>query len=392
MHGVAARATVERMTRPRSTDWSDALLDAKRGEGDPSADAVVAAIFADGAEAARRVNELLRDLVDNDDVPAASLPAEVRDYFLAGELPAWADRDAIELASQVFHRHAPAIVLLLHTAALPTCYAGRKGVQVLARTGQIHSNTQRRILETAQFVIDVMAPGGLLQDPQRFGAGLRSAQKVRLMHATIRHFLRHDPTWDPAWDTPINQEDLAGTMLSFSAVTLHGLERLGIDLTVAEREAYLHTWNVIGALLGVDPALMPVDYHAAMRLGAAIVRRQHAPCPEGQMMTRALLDYLEYTLPGSALDGLPALLMHDLDPAVAAILGVERPAMHPRWILAMRTFGGIDDELGDHSAFLRRAAAFTGRLTLQGLLLAYRGPRRAPFRIPLALRETHRIL
>lgn len=379
------------MTGPCGSDWSDALLDAKRGEGDPSADAVVAAIFAGGAGEVGRVNELLRDLVDNDDLPAASLPAAVRDYFLAGELPAWADRGAIERASEVFHRHAPAIVLLLHTVALPTCYAARKGVQVLARTGQIHSNTQRRILETAQFVIDVMAPGGLLHDAERFGAGIRSAQKVRLMHATIRHFLRHDPTWDPAWDAPINQEDLAGTMLSFSALTLNGLERLGIDLSAAEREAYLHTWNVIGALLGIDPALMPVDYHAGLRLGAAIARRQHAACPEGQMMTRALLDYMEYNLPGSALDGLPALLIHDLDPAVAAILGVERPPMASRWLLAMRTIGGVDDEMGDHSAFIRRAAAFTGRLTLQGLLLAYRGPRRAPFRIPLALRETHRI-
>lgn len=379
------------MRGPSATEWSDELLDVKRGEGDPPADAVVATIFADGPAGAARTSELLRDLVDNDDVPAAALPAAVRDYFNAGELPTWADPAAIELAGELFHRAAPLIVLLLHTAALPFCYAGRKGVQVLARTGRIHSNTQRRILETAQFVLDVMAPGGLRRDPDRFGAGIRSAQKVRLMHATIRRFLGHDPTWDPAWDSPINQEDLAGTLLAFSALTLRGLEHLGFDLSADEREAYLHTWNAVGSLLGVDPGLMAADYEAALRLGAAIARRQHAPCPEGHSMTRALIEYMEYNLPGSALDGLPAALIHDQNPPIAALLGVERPRLDGRWLGAIRTVSGLVDEALDQSAFIRRASEVAGRLTLQGLLLAYRGPRRAPFRIPLALREAHRI-
>lgn len=380
------------MGGPSITEWSDEVLDRKRDEGDPGADAVIGVIFDGGEGVAFAVNQLLRDLIDNDDVPDAALPPPVRDYFVSAELPTWADRDAIALASEVFHRHAPLVVLLLHCVALPFCYAGRKGVQVLARTGRIHSTTQRRILETAQFVMDVMAPGGLDRDPARFGAGIRSAQKVRLMHATIRRFLRRDPTWDPDWGTPINQEDLAGTLLAFSGLTLDGLEKLGVDLDDDEKRAYVHTWNVVGALLGVDEAVMAPDIAAARRLGDTIARRQHAPCEEGVMMTRSLLDYMEYSLPGSALDGLPSLLLHELSGArIAALLGVERPALHGRWMGVLRLMSGLGDDVTDTSTLLRSAAALTGRLTLQGLLYAYRGPERAPFRIPLTLRHAHGI-
>ena len=52
----ALQLSLDTLGRDRGDEPNEqrALLDAKRGEGDPSADAVVAAIFADGAEAARR--------------------------------------------------------------------------------------------------------------------------------------------------------------------------------------------------------------------------------------------------------------------------------------------------------------------------------------------------
>lgn len=371
-------------------DFDANFLETQRSVGDPPADAVIAELFAGGTGVVVATGRLLRDLVDNDDVPVASLPAPVREYFAGGALPTWADRAAIARSSELFHRLAPQIILLLHTMSLPYCYAARRGVQVLARTGRLQSGTQRRVLETAQFVLDVLAPGGLDHDPERFGAGLRSAQKVRLMHATIRHLLRADRTWDPGWGTPINQEDLAGTLISFSGVILSGLGRLGVDLDPRERDDYVHTWNVVGSLLGVDERLMAADAGAGDRLIARIAERQHETCPEGQMMTRALLDYMEYNLPGNALDGLPALLLHECaGPKLAAILGVERPKLSPRWMRVLATMGAAADDAADESALLRRASAATGRLLLGALLLAYRGGERSSFSIPLTLRQAH---
>ncbi len=370
----------------------DDFLATQRHVGDPLADQIVADMFAQGSGGVENINLLLRNLVDNDDVPSAALPASVREYFVATDLPAWADHAALDRASELFFRYAPQIVVLLHVLALPTCYAARAGVQVLVRTNRMQSNTQRRVIETAQFVLDVMAQGGLFRDEKKFGAGLRSAQKVRLMHATIRRFLQHDPTYDPAWGVPVCQEDLAGTLYTFSAVTLSGLEKLQIDLTDTEKSDYIHTWNVVGHLLGVDHRFLAPDYTTCMELSRAIGRRNQAACPEGQLMMRSLLDYLEYSLPGNALDGLPSLLVHELAGSeIAEMLAVKKPDMSPRWLSALRSFGGIFDDLGDNIGFVRHASALAGRLTLQGMLLSYRGPQRLPYNIPLALREAHKI-
>jgi hypothetical protein len=370
----------------------DDFLAAQRLVGDPVADQVVADMFALGTSGVEQINALLRDLVDNDDVPSLSLPASVREYFMATDLPAWADRGAIDRASEFFYRYAPQIVTILHVLSLPTCYAARPGVQVLVRTNRMQSNVQRRVIETAQFVLDVMAQGGLYQDEKQFGAGIRSIQKVRLMHATIRRFLQQDPTYDASWGVPVCQEDLAGTLYTFGAVTLSGLEKLNIDLTAAEKADYIHTWNVVGHLLGIDSRFLHPDYETCMEVSRAIGRRNNAACPEGQLMMRSLIEYLEYTLPGTALDGLPSLLIHELaGTEIAEILAVKKPAMSSRWLSAMRALGGISDDLGDTFNFVRHATAVAGRLTLQGMLLSYRGAQRMPYNIPTALRETHKI-
>lgn len=370
----------------------DAFLATQRSVGDPVADQVVADMFAQGPSGVSAINLLLRDLVDNDDIPSKSLPPSVREYFLATDLPPWADRAAIDRASEFFFRYAPQIVILLHVLALPTCYAARPGVQVLARTNRMQSNTQRRVVETAQFVLDVMATGGLYRDETQFGAGVRSAQKVRLMHAAIRRFLRHDPSYDPAWGVPICQEDLAGTLYTFSAVTLWGLEKLAIELTETEKSDYMHAWNVVGHLLGVDQRLLVPDYETGLEISRTIGRRNNGACPEGQMMMRSLIDYLEYSLPGTALDGLPSLLVHELaGPEIAEMLAIKRPDMTPRWLSAIKTIGRVLDDLGDNLAFMRHATAVAGRLTLQGMLLTYRGAQRLPYNISTSLQEAHKI-
>ncbi len=61
----------------------------------------------------------------------------------------------------------------------------------------------RCVFETAQLVVDGMTEGGLEPHAQ----GVRTAQKVRLMHAATRYMFRHDPEdqWDAhALGQPIN--------------------------------------------------------------------------------------------------------------------------------------------------------------------------------------------
>src|SRR5262249_52930088 len=141
-------------------------------------------------------------------------------------MPRWADGRALARSQEHFTRHGPWIILALHCASLPYCYGAAKGVKALYLTDKFQRTPWRRLLNTAQFLIDVMAIGRFTPD----GHGLRSAQKVRLVHAALRLRLTRDGRWDPAWGVPINQEDLAGTLLSFSIVVLDALEKLDLEI------------------------------------------------------------------------------------------------------------------------------------------------------------------
>jgi antitoxin component of MazEF toxin-antitoxin module len=221
----------------------------------------------------------------------------------------------------VFAEHGPEVLVLLCCYSLPSSYAARKGVQVLYRTAYLAKRPNRRLFETAQMIVEVMSPGGL--GPR--GRGLRSAQKVRLMHAAIRHLILTD-TRQP-WDTaalgvPINQEDLLGTLMTFSWIVLDGLARLGVRLAPADQQAYLEAWLVVGALMGIEPALLPKTVAEAQAVTALIERRQVAASPEGREMMAALLHMMQTNVP-AAFQTVPACLIREfLPPDVAGFLGV----------------------------------------------------------------------
>ena len=66
-------------------------------------------------------------------------------------------------------------------------------------------------------------------------------------------------TWDVRENgVPINQEDMMGTLLSFSTNVLETIEKIGSPfLTRREKEAYLHLWRYIGYLIGVQEDVNP---------------------------------------------------------------------------------------------------------------------------------------
>ena len=76
--------------------------------------------------------------------------------------------------------------------------------------------------------------------------------------ATIAESLAQPTTpWKTdTWGQPVNQEDLAYTLLTFAYLIPYGLERWGCRWTLAEKEAFLHLWKTAGYLLGVHPTLL----------------------------------------------------------------------------------------------------------------------------------------
>ena len=68
--------------------------------------------------------------------------------------------------------------------------------------------------------------------------------------------------WDcQKYGVPINQEDIAVTLLAFSVNVLYGIElSLGRPLPAQEMADYLHLWRLIGWLMGLDEQINPCSH------------------------------------------------------------------------------------------------------------------------------------
>ncbi len=357
--------------------------------GDPLADCVIENLFANNS--IDSVNSLMRSLVLNEYPEPSTLPPIVADYVQQlDQLPDWADMGKIEIAQQIFWKYGPRLILVLHCYALPFCYAGRKGVQVLALTGRLSGNSTRRILETAQLLVDVMSEGGLTA-PE--GRARRTLQKVRLMHAAVRHLIERQPTWKPDFGKPVNQEDLAGTLMAFSWISLEGLRRLGIVLTDDEWTAYLHCWQIVGHQLGLRDDMIPADNGSAGALCAAIARRQFASCAEGISMTKALVESIQYQLPGNLFDGAPALLIrYFLGDEHASLLGIQKTMLEQIGLssaltLPLQAGGEALSDLTHNAQAMALIAEQLGKLLINSIVLVERGGNRPTFTIPKELKQ-----
>ena len=367
-----------------SSRWSDAVLDEARRRGDPPADAVVASLFADrGIDAVRG---LMAQLVMDDAFVPEALPADLRAYLDATDVPDLRDAATIAAGERVFAVHGPEILMVLCCSSLPSSYSARKGVQVLHRTAYLAKRPTRRLFETAQMIIDVMSPGGL----SATGRGLRTAQKVRLMHAAIRHLVQHDPArpWDlDELGLPINQEDLLGTLMTFSWLILEGLETLGVPLDPAEQAAYTATWMHVGAVMGIEPALIPTTVEGTEWLTRAIERRQVAASDEGREMTVALLDMMDANVPAPLRSVPPGLIREFLPADVADFLGVPSHRLEEVLQSAaehlVRPFERLYDRVAGRHVAVR---SFAIRM-LQGMQAVELGDRRANFSVPDSLSD-----
>lgn len=330
-------------------DLSDMPSPALRA--DPPADDTVARMLAGAqgpTEIAERIAAINRELVrwdtngglsswqPHDDLdPRAA--AALTDYLARCQgLPDWAEPARIARAEALFMDMSMLSCTLLFCASLPECYVLPDLSAVLHVSGQLEAHTDYRVRSTAAMIFPVMLAGGLTTPA---GGGVAQTLKVRLIHATIRHLILRGSPADaldagpaqrlaPAggglyhvlyalgWDTartglPCNQEELAYTLLTFNYVYLRGLRTLGLGLDAADEEDYLHTWNVLGHVLGIERDLMAttmaqaeLDF-AAMQARGRLMARRPDPRPA---LAADLMQAMEDEIPLRILKPLPTLL------------------------------------------------------------------------------------
>jgi hypothetical protein len=371
--------------------WTHAFMNELRMKMDPLADTVIERLFTESQ--VDSVNQLMRTLAENDALPSSRLPPYVREYLAQtqADVPRL-DPEKLRQGQELFERFGPEVMMILGFYSLPAAYAARKGVQVLYRTGLLHKHPVRRIFETAQLVLDVMSTGGL----EPGGRGVRTAQKVRLMHAAVRYMIRHDARhpWDAQeLGQPINQEDLAGTLMTFSYVVLEGMRMLHLQLTREQQESWLYCWAAVGHILGVDPRLVPARLEEARELTFLIRERQVAPSQEGVAMTASLVEGLKQLMP-DLLEGLPESTIHfflDQDQwqgrNVADMLQVARPDWTAFIPHTVKHLAGWVDRVGDTHVIVARVLRSLSKGLVEGMLRVANRGQRTPFSIPTHLQE-----
>ncbi len=295
-----------------------APLQSARERGDQPADELVQSILrTEGASGYNHIIDLMHKLSQSPDlltITSSNLASQLRTYpesllhyFSPAEAPDWVSAEKLQLASDVWHENKLAIIGILYAGSLPFCYLSHKGIPALYATDKLKNEDYifQRIYETGLFLEAVLSEGGfkLVQDipavPEtgspaqpseedspppgnRYlsGPGYMTSKKIRFLHATMRYMLTQNPQegapgWNQqAYGTPINQEDLAYTLLTFAYVIPIGLDHWGCFLTPAQCEAFLHLWRVVGHTIGIEAGLLPETWAEAKDLFETIRSKQ----------------------------------------------------------------------------------------------------------------------
>jgi hypothetical protein len=282
-------------------------MDALRRSGDELADAVVATLFERGEVGT--FNSLMRYVSTTGQELPEGLPGVAREYLrVTATPPDWVDWDEMEKARLFFIDNNVHISTALSFASMPACYLVPHVARLLSATHGLNYPS-KRMAETGQFTVYLMRPDAF----EAGGRFVPAAQKVRLLHAAIRHHLTRENRWDTdTLGVPICQEDMIGGQMFFSLLVLDSLHRLGIHMSAEGAHAYYYAWRVVGAILGVDQAAVPTTLEDARQFLDAYMLRHMGPSEEGAHLTRQLIDLYEDVVPGTLLDPVVSALIRYL--------------------------------------------------------------------------------
>lgn len=277
------------------TKYADTQLDKMRYTCDPIADAV----------AARVERQRPSHMIDEVFARAKSEGGAFSDYVEhAHTVPAWVNWDAIEHARHVNLAFANVRAIALLVSSLVEGYSLSKAAHVLISTGRLHQDVLKRVYETSQMTHNINVPDGIRPGHP----GHRTIMEVRLLHAMVRKYLKQRG-WDTALhDEPINQEDMAFTIIEFDYLAMRGMERMGARLSADDKSAMQQLWRYAAYLNGVDECMIPASLDEEIYQYDRIRTRQYNPNEESRQLATAVIT----ALAGQPPFNLPAALLFEL--------------------------------------------------------------------------------
>ena len=298
-------------------ELNDHILDKCRELGDPEADNLVQELFD------RNIPDRFYAIMK---VPLAELKAfksghEPLDRFLLArpEEPTWLDKEKLVMAGKFYETYAQEVMMFLGAVSLPYCYAAFPGNKVLYLSEKMAKKPGKRLLDTASFVIQVCSQGAF--DTSRMG--FMAVQQTRLIHAMIRHHLRHHKEWDLADGIPVNMEDMAGTNLAFSYKAVSSFSKVGLRPSEEQLNAFLHLWKWIGYQMGIPETVLPENMVEAVVLEKAIIRRNFRVSEEGKFLAKSLVDHYNEALPLGLGKLVESQMVHFIGPEIVDMLELK---------------------------------------------------------------------
>lgn len=245
---------------------------------DELADPVVASLLDRGD--VPMVNQLLRSWTTNSQPLPSGLPADVRDFITeARQLPSWADQTKLDAAAQFYKKRGFYLgFLYAFGSGIMSCAIPNEARAVYYSLGG--ADMRDRITKTGKLGHDI----GDLNAYKPDGDMMVTAVKTRMVHAAVRHLLPQSPWWPEVngWKPiPISQADIMVTWHSLATYAMSQLNRWRIRTTAAERDAYLHLWQVSAHMLGVEDEYIPATWEEASAQSAQVLDPILAPTREG---------------------------------------------------------------------------------------------------------------
>lgn len=373
--------------------WTDEVLARMRACGDAPADKALVSAMAH--HDIPTINRLFGSFSAEREAMGPGVPQSFRTFAEATSAqPPGLDIARATRGGEVMLEHATLCSLALLLYSLPYGYAAPRLANILDLTQNLEKRTYLRTLGVLQMLVNISETDAFGPN----GAALATAQKLRLLHAGVRHVVgKKLPGYEERFGVPLSQLDLVFTLMTFSVLVVDGVQRLGARWTQQEAEDYFYLWQMYGYLAGILPEFMPQTLEEGRDFCRAY-EREFATAdanPAGVRLTRADLKMMRDLMPRwlkwLGLRPAPKIyLIRMLGKEGALRVGVKG---HPgsvllQWIVLeipaflQRFFDGVLLE--------RRLHTWLSRMFFTGLIDSGRGGE-VKFAVPTSLRELRRL-
>jgi endo-cleaving rubber dioxygenase len=259
---------------------------------DPESDAVVHRLFREeGISRIEQLNALLRPWHRNDQALPAGLPTDLVAFIeQARTAPAWLDRSKLA-AGFDFYKSRGLYTGLLYGlgSGIMSCAIPDEARAVYHSKGG--EDMQDRVSKTAKLGYDIGTRNAFAPD----GEMIVTCIKTRLTHSAVRYLITSSPRWQAGgtMPAPISQRDLIITWHSLATFINRTLDNWRVRSTTAQKDGYLHTWQVTAYYLGIEEVYIPATWADAQHQSDLTLDPILAATPEGIALTDILLDLVE---------------------------------------------------------------------------------------------------